>query len=123
MLCQLPETKQDLLAVRVNDVLSTEDLQLYKQLINAIIAKYGSVRLYFEMKEFKGWEPLGFLENGLFDLLHGINFNRVAMVGEKEWQHWAARLASPVKKKGIRYFDLKDKDKAIHWLEEDPDKK
>ncbi|WP_347159732.1 STAS/SEC14 domain-containing protein [Pontibacter chitinilyticus] len=50
-------------------------------------------------------------------MVHGLDYGRVAMVGEKQWQEWAANLISPVKKKGIEYFDLAEKEQAMTWVQ------
>jgi hypothetical protein len=80
--------------------------------------RYNSARLYFEMSDFNGWEVATFVENAVFDIIHGRQYGKVAMVGDKPWQEWAAKLASPVKKEGIRYFNLSEKENALRWIGE-----
>jgi hypothetical protein len=116
MIAILPETHWDLLAVQVSAKLTDQDFDTYRSLIRQKMEEYGSARLYFEMVNFEGWQPGSFVENGVFDLVHGQEYGRVAMVGEKQWQRWAARLAAPVKKEGIKYFDLSDREKAMAWV-------
>lgn len=116
MITILAESNEDLLAVQVSGKFTTQDFETYKTLLLERMKKHGTARLYFEMKDFEGWQPVSFVENAFFDLLHGHEYDRVAMVGEQQWQHWAARLASPVKKKGIRYFDLSEQQKAKEWI-------
>ena len=116
MLTILDETKEQLLAVRVSGWLTAEDFDAYKALISDRMQHTQAARLYFEMVDFEGWQPGSFLENALFDLIHGREYGKVAMVGEKKWQEWAARLASPVKKEGVYYFDLTHKEEAMAWV-------
>ncbi len=123
MIQVLPETENDLLAVKVSGKLSAGDFDTYRELCRQKMQTYGSVRLYFEMESFHGWETSTFIENAIFDLIHGRQYGRVAMVGDKQWQEWTARAASPVKKKGIKYFDLADKAIALQWVMADPDKR
>ncbi|MCW3111269.1 MAG: hypothetical protein JWQ09_5775 [Segetibacter sp.] len=70
------------------------------------------------MVDFNGWEVGSFIENAVFDIIHGRKFGKVAMVGEKIWQEWAARLASPVKREGIKYFDISEKELALKWIKQ-----
>ena len=116
MLTILPETIDDLLAVRVSEKFTAEDFERYSQLIKDRIGEFGQARLYFEMVEFDGWEAGSFIENGVFDISHGNQFGRVAMIGEKKWQELAAKLASPVKREGIKYFDSNEKELAMNWV-------
>lgn len=70
------------------------------------------------MVELDWVKPGAALENAWFDNVHGREYGRVAMVGEKTWQEWAAKLISPVKKNSVRYFDLAQRAQAIAWVKE-----
>lgn len=113
----LAETHEDLLAVRVSGELTNDDFDLYREQIRDRMKRYGSARLYYEMVNLSWVKPGAALENALFDLVHGREYDRVAMVGEKVWQEWAAKIISPVKKKGVRYFNLADREKALRWVQ------
>ena len=118
MLTILSATNDDLLAIGVSEKFTAIDFETYSALIKERVEKYGQVRLYFEMVEFDGWKAGSFIENGIFDIKHGRQFGRVAMIGEKKWQEWAARLASPVKREGIKYFDTSERELAMKWVKE-----
>jgi len=119
MLQVLPETTDKMLAVRVSGELTNEDFDLYRKLIRDRMKATGEARLYYEMADLNWVKPGAALENGLFDIVHGREYGRVAMVGEKTWQEWAAKLISPVKKKGVRYFDLALREQAMAWVQEE----
>jgi hypothetical protein len=116
MLTILPESTGNLVAVSVSEKLTSQDFNLYCSLVKERIEKFGTARVYFEMKEFTGWETGSFIENAVFDIIHGSKFGRVAMVGDKMWQQLAARIASPVKKEGIKYFDMNERELAKKWV-------
>jgi SpoIIAA-like len=115
----LPETHDDMLAVRVSGELTNEDFDLYREQIRDRMKKYGAARLYYEMShlDLSRIKPGAAMENALFDLVHGREYGRVAMVGEKAWQEWAAKLISPVKKKGVRYFGMHERERAMRWVQ------
>jgi hypothetical protein len=117
MLEILSETHDDMLAVRVSGELTNEDVDLYRDLIRDRMKQYGAARLYYDMENLTWVKPGAALENALFDLVHGRAYDRVAMVGDKVWQKWAANLISPVKKKGVRYFDLHERERAMRWVQ------
>jgi hypothetical protein len=118
MITILPETRDDLVAISVSQKLTAKDFDLYRALIKERIEKFGFARVYFEMREFYGWEAGSFFENAVFDIVNGSKFGKVAMVGDKIWQELAARLAGLVKKEGIKYFDLRQKELALRWINE-----
>jgi hypothetical protein len=116
MIHQLPENLDDLIAVRVSGTLTSADVAAFEHLLEPVMHRNDSVRLYFEMVDFRGWEPAGFVKHGLFDLTHGRQYSNVAMVGEKKWQDWITTLVDPVKKGKVRYFDLSQREEALRWL-------
>ncbi|HEY0897718.1 MAG TPA: STAS/SEC14 domain-containing protein [Sphingobacteriaceae bacterium] len=116
MLLVLNETEGDLLAVRVSGKLTERDFDHYRVLVREKMERYGGVRLYFEMLSFTGWKPGSFLENALFDLVHSRKFRKVAMVGEKDWQRWAAGFADLVKAGKVRYFPVSEREFAMAWI-------
>lgn len=116
MLEILKETEGDLVAVQVSGKLTERDFDRYRVLLREKMALYGEIRLYFEMRAFTGWKPGSFLENALFDLVHGRKFRKVAMVGEKDWQRWAAGLADLVKAGRVRYFPWSEREFAKAWI-------
>ncbi len=113
----LPLTQDNLIAVRVSAILTSEELGHLEAMIKHVIAQYGEVRLYFEMEQFSGWEPGSFLENAFFEVVHAHQFSKVAMVGEKNWQAWLARLMNVVKRGEVRYFDLDQRVQALEWIQ------
>jgi hypothetical protein len=116
MLEILPETHDNILAVRVRDELTIPDFDSYRNMVRDLMLKNNEAHIYYEMMNVDWMQPVAAIENGLFDLIHGLDYGRVAMVGDKKWQEWAAKLISPVKKKGVRYYDLKDKEKAMKYV-------
>ncbi|WP_299703332.1 STAS/SEC14 domain-containing protein [uncultured Pontibacter sp.] len=116
MLEILPETHDNMLAVRVKGELSIPDFDKYRNMVRDLMLKNKETHIYYEMVDVDWINPVAAIENGLFDIIHGLDYGRVAMVGEKKWQELSAKLASTVKKHGIRYFDLADKQQAMKYV-------
>jgi hypothetical protein len=116
MLEILPETHDNILAVRVKDELTIPDFDQYRNIVRDLMLKHKEAHIYYEMVGVDWVQPVAAIENGLFDIIHGLDYGRVAMVGEKKWQEWAAKLISPVKKKGVRYYDLAEKERAMKYV-------
>ena len=60
----------------------------------------------------RAWEDIK------FDSKHFADIERLAMVGEKKWQHGMATFCKPFTKATIRYFDHADAAEARKWLDE-----
>jgi hypothetical protein len=111
-------SKEDgnLVRVEVSGTLTQKD---YDELIPSwkqTIARHGKMRLLFVMKDFHGWEPSAAWKDLRFDLKHGENVERVAMVGEKKWQQWISNLGALFAKTEVRYFDESNLTDAECWV-------
>jgi hypothetical protein len=113
----LPLTRDNLIALRVSGILTTQEIDQFKALVREVIDQFGEVRMYFEMQEFDGWQVSSFLENAFFDITHANRYSKVAMVGEKSWQAWITKLVDVVKRGEVRYFDLDDRLQAVQWVQ------
>src|SRR5437867_11052272 len=84
----------NLVRVDVRGQLTQSD---YDQLIpswEAVIARHGKMRLLFVMHDFRGWEPQAVWGDFRFDVKYQKGVERIAMVGEKDWQQWMTKIAS-----------------------------
>ena len=116
MITLLSETESDFIAVLVSEKLTEKDNDtLLPHLENAIKA-HGKIRLFWEMRDFEGWEGKGFWNITQFDAKHADSFTHIALVGEKKWQEWAAKATDFFTKSEVKYFDLKDKERAKIWI-------
>jgi hypothetical protein len=114
----LPLSHDNLIAVRVSNTFTTEELDHFKAFVREVIEQFGEVRVYFEMEQFDGWEIGSFVENAFFDLFHAHQYSKVAMVGEKSWQAWMTKIVDLVKSGPVRYFDLSQRAEAMEWIQQ-----
>jgi len=67
--------------------------------------------------EFKGWELRAAWDDFKLGLKHGSDFYKIAIVGDKRWQQWAAKIGSWFISGEAKHFDnLAD---ALSWLKEE----
>lgn len=83
------------------------------------VDEFDTIRWYFEMREFEGWNPISAWRDVKFDFGHPGYFKRIAMVGEKDWQEWMTQIMKPFTEADIKFFELKDQDDARAWIDED----
>lgn len=72
----------------------------------------------FDMTGLEGWEAGAAWEDLKFDVKHFSDIDRLAMVGDKKWQHAMAIVVKPFTTAATRYFDGTESAKARKWLEE-----
>jgi hypothetical protein len=72
----------------------------------------------FDMTGLRGWDAGAAWEDMKFDFKHFADIDRLAIVGDKKWQHGMAIVLKPFTKAAIRYFDETESAEARKWLED-----
>ncbi|HXJ58818.1 MAG TPA: STAS/SEC14 domain-containing protein [Verrucomicrobiae bacterium] len=105
-----------LLVIHASGKLDKNDYQRFAPEFDRLIEHHGKVRVLFEMHDFHGWKPEALWEEAKVDFKHFSDIERVAMVGEKQWQSWMSKFCSPFTRAEIRYFDRAEEPVAEAWL-------
>lgn len=112
----ITELADDLVEVRLSGKLHKDDYDVYAPGIEAIIERAGKVRFLMIMEDFHGWDLGAVWEDTKFDLQHHADIARIAMVGDKKWEQWMAKICRPFTGAKIRYFDISEIDAAREWI-------
>ena len=107
-----------ILVVHVSGKLEKADFENFVPEFERLVRKNGKIRVLFDMTGFHGWEAGALWADIKFDIEHFADIERLAMVGEKTWQHGMAIFCKPFTKATIRYFDHAEIHEARDWLEE-----
>ena len=106
------------LVVHVNGKLVKADYEHFVPEFERLVSQHGKLRLLFDMTDFHGWELSAVWEDFKFGIEHFADIERLAMVGEKQWQHGMAIFCKPFTKAMVRYFEHADAAEAQRWLGE-----
>lgn len=112
------DSGSDVVRVSVSEKLTTEDYELFVPEIEQLIEEHGKIRILFKMHNFHGWSAGALWQDLKFDLKHFRDIERIAMIGEKAWEHGMAMFCRPFTTAKIRYFDHEHEDEAQKWIEE-----
>jgi hypothetical protein len=109
----------NVLWVKVSGKLTKEE---YADLVPSweqMIARHGTLRLLFQMEPgFTGWQPAAALDDLKFSMTHRNEIERIALVGNKKWEEWVAKLGKLLVHCDVRYFPDTELDAAQRWLRE-----
>jgi hypothetical protein len=105
------------LEVRVTGKLTKESYQKFVPAVDAQIRDHGKLRILFIMQDFHGWTAGAVWEDLKFDLKHWKDIERLAVVGDKQWEKGMASFCKPFTKAKIQYFDITQLDAARQWVE------
>jgi hypothetical protein len=106
--------------VTVQDTLTVEDYQRFRELTDERIEQYGRVNLLVVVKDFSGWTPAALWEDLKFDVAHYNDVARLAIVGEGMSQSWMATVSKPFTSAEVHYYALSDIDAARRWVSQWP---
>jgi hypothetical protein len=106
------------LVVQVSGKLVKADYEHFVPEFERLIAQRGKLRLLFDMTDFHGWELSAAWEDFKFGIEHFADIDRLAMVGDRQWQHGMAIFCKPFTKAMVRYFEHVEAAEARKWLNE-----
>src|ERR1039458_6928521 len=107
------------LEVQVSGKLVHEDYKRFVPEFERLVKQHGKIRVLFEMADFHGWEGGALWDDIKFDLKHFSDFERLAMVGDKQWEKGMSVFCKPFTAAKIRCFDRTSLDEARDGLEKD----
>jgi len=105
-----------LLHVKVTGKLEKEDYATFAPLTDRLIQEHGKLRILFQMEDFHGWTAGAAWEDIKYDFKHWSDIERLAFVGESQWQHGLAVFCKPFTSATIRYFDRSQLEQAREWV-------
>ena len=106
------------LNIHVSGKLEKADYEHFVPEFERLVRQHGKLRVLFDMTDFHGWEVSAAWEDVKFGMKHFADIERLAMVGEKRWQHGMAMFCKPFTKATVRYFEQAAAAEARQWLGE-----
>ena len=119
MIEELPESSGKYLGFKMSGKLHDEDYKKFVPLVDAAIAQNGKVRLLALFEDFHGWDLHALWDDVKFATTHLTSLERIAMIGDKNWEKWMATFCKPFTLAKVRYFDVGDTAAAWAWLKEE----
>jgi len=106
----------NIIEIEISGKLVASDFQSLESIFRRLVKQNGRIRILFRMRDFHGWEPIAFWDEVKFDLKHFGDIERLAMVGDKQWQKFLGVFGRPFTAAEIRYFDESELPAARVWL-------
>jgi SpoIIAA-like len=116
MIEQIPLDSEQALGFKMSGKLHDEDYKTFVPVIDTAIAKHGKVRLLAQFHDFHGWDLHALWDDIKFSTTHCTKIDRIALVGERTWEKWMAKVCKPFTMAKIRYFEAGEVDAAKAWL-------
>ncbi len=115
MIERMSRSHDGVLGFRVSGDVAREDYEILEPAVQTIVDESGSVRLLLDLTDFR-WEKVeAWGADFRFGKKYHRSIERMALVGQHEWEKWLTRLAEPFYAQQARYFA--DVDQAWSWLD------
>ena len=118
MIEQIQGPSANLIGFKLSGKLHDQDYKDFVPVIEAAVAAQGKVRLLAQFHDFHGWDMHALWDDIKFSTKHCLDIERIALVGEKTWEKWMAKVCKPFTMAKIRYFDASEIESAWSWLGE-----
>jgi stage II sporulation SpoAA-like protein len=118
MIEQLPARTEKTLGFKLSGKLHDEDYKKFVPLVDDAIAKSGKARILAQFHDFHGWDAKALWDDIKFSTTHCTKIERIALVGDKTWEEWMAKVCKPFTMAKVRYFDAAQVEAAWAWLAE-----
>ena len=118
MIEQLTGLPDNACGFKMSGKLHDADYQTFVPAIDAAITQHGKVRLLAQFHDFQGWDLHALWDDIKFSTTHCTTIERIALVGDKTWEKWMAKVCKPFTMAKIQYFDISELEAAKSWLAE-----
>ena len=104
-----------LLEVHLTGKLVEKDYETFLPAVERLVQQHGKINMLVDMHDFHGWTAGALWQDIKFDLKHFRDIDRLALVGEKAWEHGMAVFCKPFTGATLRYFDRSESEQAEAW--------
>jgi hypothetical protein len=116
MIEKLPESDDAVLGFKLSGKLHDEDYKTFVPQVDEAIAKHGGkIRLLAQFHDFHGWDMHALWDDVKFSTTHCTKIEKIAIVGEKKWEQYMAKVCKPFTMAKIEYFDAAKIAEAWAW--------
>jgi hypothetical protein len=117
MIEKLERSSGAVLGFKMSGKLHDEDYRQFVPLVEEAIQAHGKVRLLAQFHDFHGWDLHALWDDIKFSTKHCTDVEQIALVGEKKWEEWMAKVCKPFTMAKVKYFEAAQVETAWKWLE------
>ncbi len=116
----LPESHDDLIAIKASGKLGVDDYEkVMIPRLNEMFEKYKTIRCMVIFDEsFAGWADLhAAWDDAKLGLKHPNDFSKIALVGSPKWMDWGMAVFGLFVRGEFRFFPRDKQQEALEWIE------
>lgn len=108
---------QQIVTIRASGKLTSGDYDAaIPELEHAMKLAEGPLRMLIRLEDFSGWEMGAAWKDLKFDMRHGPDLGRIAVLGETRLEEWGTKLSAPFFGADMKFFPIEQEEDAMAWL-------
>jgi hypothetical protein len=116
MLQKMSESEGKVIGYKAGKDITKEDFETLGTDMGALIEREGSVCLMLDLEEFHWESPSVWGTDLKFGKAHHDKIDKMAVVGDKKWQHLMTNISAPFYTRDAKWFHTADRAAAWDWL-------
>ena len=116
MIEKLAQSSEDVLGFKASGDISKADYETMVPAVEAALKEYETVHVLLDMTEFKWEEVEAWGADWKFGREFHQKISKMAIVGDKTWEKWLAKVAAPFYAVEAKFYHADDIDSAWTWL-------
>lgn len=119
MIEMLPQTKGNLVAIRMVGVVTEQDQESWFEKAEPILVQEKIEHLLLDWSQLEGWAKGARSTGTWFGMHHWALVRRVAIVAEDKWADETLRITDIFKAATVRRFPPAERQAALEWIGEE----
>ena len=115
MIKKLEQSSGKVIGFSLSGKLHDEDYHAFVPQVESVIEREGTARL---LAHFHGWDLHAMWDDMAFGAKHYGDIEKIALVGDRKWEEWMAKICKPFTRAKVQYFDAEQIAQAWTWLEQ-----
>ncbi len=106
------------LSLKATGKLTHEDYDVITPMIDSALEGVNNPKInaLFDVTELEGWEPRAAWDDFRLGLKHGGEFEKIAIIGNKKWQEYAAKIGTWFILGEVKNFE--NESAGLDWLQD-----
>lgn len=109
------KTNGNLIALEITGKINQGDYQFLNPILDKAVKEFGKLNLLMKIQDMEGFTPKAMWED-LKEVRHLNDFNKIAIVGEKDWKKTFTKITDPLTPAEVKYFDFEEEPVAYEWV-------
>ncbi|MGP1347574.1 MAG: STAS/SEC14 domain-containing protein [Phycisphaerales bacterium] len=87
----ITKSEGNLMELKASGKIRHSDYERVLPQMESMIEQHGKIRCLIETKDIESIEPKAIMDDLKFDVRHATDFDRVALVTDKDWHQWVTK--------------------------------